>query len=127
MKNFLKKHWLPCLILLVVTLVIAKEFFNTDKIKKAITEVKAAPDYWVAPSLLSDKVLDDSQRHLIEYGQSLIANTSKYMGPAGTLGHTTNGMNCQNCHLDAGTRPWGNNYSAVAATYPKFRERSGTV
>jgi thiosulfate dehydrogenase len=34
-------------------------------------------------------------------------------------------MNCQNCHLDAGTRPLGNNYSAVASTYPKFRARSG--
>src|SRR5207244_11384550 len=36
-------------------------------------------------------------------------------------------MNCQNCHLKAGTLPFGNNYAAVAATYPKFRERSGTV
>jgi thiosulfate dehydrogenase len=36
-------------------------------------------------------------------------------------------MNCQNCHLDAGTRPWGNNYSAVWSTYPKFRERSGAT
>jgi thiosulfate dehydrogenase len=36
-------------------------------------------------------------------------------------------MNCQNCHLDAGTRPWGNNYRGVASTYPKYRERSGTV
>jgi thiosulfate dehydrogenase len=36
-------------------------------------------------------------------------------------------MNCQNCHLDAGTRPWGNNYGAVFSTYPKFRDRSGRV
>lgn len=36
-------------------------------------------------------------------------------------------MNCQNCHLDAGTKPFGNNYSGVASTYPKFRERSGTM
>ncbi len=35
-------------------------------------------------------------------------------------------MNCQNCHLDAGTKPFGNNYSAVYSTYPKFRARSGT-
>lgn len=35
-------------------------------------------------------------------------------------------MNCQNCHLDAGTKPWGNNYGAVASTYPRFRARSGT-
>ncbi len=37
----------------------------------------------------------------------------------------TNGLNCQNCHLDAGTKPYGNNYSAVASTYPKYRGRSG--
>jgi thiosulfate dehydrogenase len=34
-------------------------------------------------------------------------------------------MNCQNCHLSGGTVPWGNNYGAVYATYPKFRARSG--
>jgi thiosulfate dehydrogenase len=34
-------------------------------------------------------------------------------------------MNCQNCHLNGGTVPWGNNYSAVYSTYPKFRARSG--
>lgn len=127
MKSFFKKHWLPCLIVLAVSLVIAKEIFDRAKIKNPVAVTMAAPNYWTAPSLLTDKSLDDAQRQLIEYGQSLIANTSKYLGPAGTLGHTTNGMNCQNCHLDAGTRPWGNNYSAVAATYPKFRERSGTV
>jgi thiosulfate dehydrogenase len=37
----------------------------------------------------------------------------------------SNGMNCQNCHLQAGAAPLGNNYSAVAATYPKVRARSG--
>ncbi|MBI1341622.1 MAG: c-type cytochrome [Terrimonas sp.] len=36
-------------------------------------------------------------------------------------------MNCQNCHLDAGTKPWGNNYSAVYSTYPKIRSRSGQM
>jgi thiosulfate dehydrogenase len=40
---------------------------------------------------------------------------------------TTNGMNCQNCHLDAGTKIYGNNYSAVASTYPKMLTRSGTI
>jgi len=29
--------------------------------------------------------------------------------------------------LNAGTKPWGNNYSGVASTYPKFRERSGRI
>ena len=43
------------------------------------------------------------------------------------MAHLTNGMNCQNCHLQAGTQGFANNYLAVAATYPKLRGRSGTV
>ena len=31
----------------------------------------------------------------------------------------------KNCHLNAGTAPLGNNYGAVASTYPKIRARSG--
>lgn len=63
---------------------------------------------------------------LVRYGKDLIAHTSLYLGPKGKIAAVTNGMNCQNCHLNAGTKQWGNNYSAVASTYPKFRERSGT-
>jgi thiosulfate dehydrogenase len=36
-------------------------------------------------------------------------------------------MNCSNCHLDAGTKPWGNNYGSVFSTYPKKRGRSGQM
>ena len=65
------------------------------------------------------------REELVHYGRDLIRNTAFYLGPKGIIAQQTNGMNCQNCHLDAGTRPWGNNYSAVWSTYPKFRERSG--
>lgn len=64
---------------------------------------------------------------LIWYGHELVANTSKYLGPKGTVMQISNGMNCQNCHLSAGTKPWGNNYGAVYSTYPKLRDRSGTI
>lgn len=80
---------------------------------------------WQPPDL--DELAADSTRNLIRYGHDLIANTSFYLGPRGLVAQITNGMNCQNCHLDAGTRTWGNNYSAVFSTYPRFRERSGTV
>jgi thiosulfate dehydrogenase len=39
----------------------------------------------------------------------------------------SNGLNCQNCHLDAGTKVFGNNYGSVASMYPKFRARSGSI
>ncbi|MEY2595156.1 MAG: hypothetical protein RI965_428 [Bacteroidota bacterium] len=64
---------------------------------------------------------------LARYGRELIERTSYYLGPNGKVAKMSNGMNCQNCHLDGGTLPWGNNYSAVVSTYPKFRDRSGTV
>jgi thiosulfate dehydrogenase len=66
------------------------------------------------------------ERDMLEYGRELVAHTAQYLGPEGSVLQIANGMNCQNCHLDAGTRPFGNNYSLVASTYPKFRGRSGT-
>lgn len=64
---------------------------------------------------------------LARYGRELIENTSYYLGPQGVVARMSNGMNCQNCHLDGGTIPWGNNYGAVAALYPQFRARSGGI
>jgi thiosulfate dehydrogenase len=64
---------------------------------------------------------------LIRYGRELIVNTSTYFGPKGSIAAITNGMNCQNCHLWAGTKSFGNNFAAVAANYPKYRDRSGLV
>jgi len=79
---------------------------------------------WKAPDEIS--LPEGNEREIILYGKDLIAHTAKYFGPRGKVAAISNGMNCQNCHLDAGTKPWGNNYSAVYSTYPKFRARSGT-
>ena len=80
-------------------------------------------EQWLPPSISS---LGDSERdQLIKYGRELISSTAYYLGPKGKVARVTNGMNCQNCHLDAGTKAFGNNYSAVAANYPKYRDRSG--
>lgn len=83
-------------------------------------------DYWKAPDIAT---LDGNQnKEIILYGKDLIAHTSEYFGPNGKIFKaSTNGMNCQNCHLDAGTKVFGNNYGAVASTYPKYRARSGSM
>ncbi len=81
--------------------------------------------YWKSPN--PDTIADVSYKEAVLYGKSLIAETAKYLGPEGMVSKISNGMNCQNCHLDAGTKIFGNNYSAVASTYPKFRARSGTM
>jgi thiosulfate dehydrogenase len=80
---------------------------------------------WLGPSLYVDNRFQGEERDLIIYGEELIAHTSRYLGPKGSVAQITNGMNCQNCHLQGGNKPWGNNYGAVYATYPKYRDRSG--
>lgn len=82
-------------------------------------------EVWQAPDTAS--IPATTEGDLIRYGRELIAHTSVYLGPKGKVGRLSNGMNCQNCHLQAGTVPYGNNYGAVASSYPKFRHRSGTV
>jgi thiosulfate dehydrogenase len=82
---------------------------------------------WVTPSLFTDNELQGAERELVIYGEDIIVNTARYFGPHGSVAAITNGMNCQNCHLNAGKKTWGNNYSAVYSTYPKFRDRSGSM
>jgi thiosulfate dehydrogenase len=91
--------------------------------KTAAVEKKL--DVWIAPD--TSTILNEVNKDAIYYGYKLISNTAYYLGPKGKVTYMSNGMNCQNCHLNAGTKPFGNNYGGVASTYPKFRERSGSL
>ncbi len=91
---------------------------STASSKKVSEELWKAPDTALIPLT--------SEGKLIRYGRDLIAHTAKYLGPKGKVKAISNGMNCQNCHLNAGTKEFGNNYGSVASLYPKFRARSGS-
>lgn len=98
-----------------------RDLFVTKEegIKPSASELWMPPDTTLIPAT--------PEGDLIRYGRELIAHTSVYLGPNGSVDALTNGMNCQNCHLQAGKRRFAINYSAVASTYPKFRARSGTI
>ncbi|MEK6782233.1 MAG: c-type cytochrome [Bacteroidota bacterium] len=81
--------------------------------------------FWKAADINS--ITNARQKEMVQYGRELIAHTSRYFGPKGSVLQITNGLNCQNCHLQAGTAVFGNNYGSVASLYPKFRVRSGTA
>ena len=97
--------------------------FNDSNTKRDEIKIPQA-GFWKAPD--STSIPTGPEGDEIRYGRELIVHTSEYLGPKGTVMVMSNGMNCQNCHLNAGTKIFGNNYSAVASTYPKFRPRSGT-
>lgn len=82
-------------------------------------------EFWRPPDIMF--VTDAQKAEEINYGKELISHTAKFLGPEGSVRQISNGMNCQNCHLDAGTKIFGNNYGAVSLTYPKFRARSGSI
>nr|MBI1229106.1 c-type cytochrome [Cytophagales bacterium] len=122
-------------LVLFVAALVGSLWVNTPSVPAEQVQVQAAvpkTDFrlieeaglWIAPDWAS--VAQEPNAELIQYGRELISHTSEYLGPQGKVLRISNGMNCQNCHLQAGTLPLGNNYGAVAATYPKVRARSGS-
>ena len=101
---------------------------NAARIDEAVSvspPANSAEAVWTPPD--STKIPNTPAGDLIRYGRELVAHTAAYLGPEGKVAAISNGMNCQNCHLKAGKKLYGNSYAAVASTYPKLRARSGTV
>jgi thiosulfate dehydrogenase len=113
------------LLLLIITDKIILPKKNHLQPLSGIKNYDSTSNEWSPPDKASIPATEEGE--LINYGRDLIANTAHYLGPKGKVAAITNGMNCQNCHLDAGERPYGNCFSAVASTYPTFRPRSGIV
>jgi thiosulfate dehydrogenase len=120
--KFLKYYAAIVLLLLVAGSVIFYRLLP-DVDYTAIKKRFPPDNRWHAPNI--NELSSSPANDLIRYGRSLIANTSFYLGPKGRIAQISNGLNCQNCHLEAGTKLYGSNFAQVAVSYPKFRERSG--
>ena len=112
---------------LLVPLVMTNFFCHSKKSDKINPHplFVASSKEWKAPD--TSQLGYSQQDSLIRYGRNLIVHTSVFFGPRGSIAHISNGMNCANCHIDAGTRIWGNNFSMVASSYPLYRNRSGKI
>lgn len=127
-------RWVLWVVALALTAGGAAAWYSDhEAAEKAIAEKRAGltPAYdkskvWEAPDLFLAETDDESA--LIAYGRDLIAHTQDYFGENGLVRPgSINGLNCQNCHLDAGSKAFGNNYFAVQSTYPQMRARSGSL
>ena len=114
-----KEHWFPYLLSVIIIFVILNGLLNyhTPTFPSDVKEVSIVPDIYELTNSEADKG--------IRYGKDLIENTSEYFGARGSIAAISNGLNCQNCHRESGTKLFTNNFLRVASTYPKFRERSG--
>jgi thiosulfate dehydrogenase len=123
----IKSNWPLVIIMMAILVVVLSDIIkSTRHSTKAPFTATVEDSAWIAPNLYYDEVEGEERKKII-YGEELIVHTSQYLGPNGSVAQISNGMNCQNCHLNAGKMTWGNNYSAVFSTYPKFRERSGAM
>jgi thiosulfate dehydrogenase len=126
--RFLQSTWCPvCLGIITTVLILSSLLPSAQKITlvNSFHDQYREGEEWIAPD--ETEIPYDSNGDVIRYGKELIANTSKYLGPKGIISHLSNGMNCQNCHINAGTMNFANPFSAVGTSYPKFRNRSGRI
>ncbi|HMG69154.1 MAG TPA: c-type cytochrome [Chitinophagaceae bacterium] len=126
--KLIKSSWFPLLLGLIIVIVILNEVLFTPAVEHdeiSIPPKTFSTDDWQAPDI--NELADDEKGQSIRYGRELIINTSLFFGPKGKISPVTNGMNCQNCHIDAGAKSFGGSFSAVASTYPRYRERSGRI
>jgi thiosulfate dehydrogenase len=119
-----KMHFILLAVLALIMVGLVSMWFIRLQDKMAVFPT-TLDSTWHGPSIYVDNTTKGEERELIIYGQELIVHTSRYLGPKGSVAKITNGMNCQNCHLQGGAKAWGNNYAAVFSTYPKYRDRSG--
>ena len=122
-KSFIISFLIITIILVLVEIIFRG--FKKDNNKTPSLPLAIKDSVWIAPD--TSLIPHSAEGDMIRYGRMLISNTSDFFGPNGKIAHNANGMNCQNCHLDAGTKPFGNNYGGVFSTYPKFRDRRGSI
>lgn len=118
----LHSSWLPVLLGIISGFLFLRGFISSSK---KTNDPHAATNEWQAPDI--NLLPANEEGNLVKYGRELIANTAAYLGPTGSVLQISNGMNCQNCHVESGTRAFGNALAVAAKSYPKFRPRSGKM
>ena len=83
---------------------------------------------WHVPDI--SHLPNDNWGNAVRYGHDLISKTASLIGPEvkdPRRRFAGNNLNCQSCHIDAGTRQFGLPLVGVYADFPNYRARSGTV
>lgn len=83
---------------------------------------------WRVPDIAT--LADDATGRLVRYGEELLNHTTALIGPdAPNLAQrfSGNGLECSNCHIDAGTVRYALPLIGIAGLYPTFSARLGTT
>jgi len=122
----MKKIILLCFVPVLACLSCTTNNKNENKDLSRKGYIEPEKQIYVAPDTAVLK--NDNWGNLVKYGKRLIHNTAFYIGPDGVVSHNLgNKMNCTNCHLEDGTRPYGLNFFDSHKTYPQYRARENQI
>lgn len=113
------------LVIAVAFLLLYFEPFSINPIKSVkITLNPIASKYDIS-------LLDNSKKNeIIKYGYDLFINTPKYIGPDNgnaDMAYSGNRFACNNCHLQAGTKPFSAPLIGIINRFPQFRGRENKI
>ncbi|RUP07682.1 MAG: c-type cytochrome [Hyphomicrobium sp.] len=96
----------------------------------AVPDAAVAPtsSTWTVPDI--DKLPDDVWGKTVRYGRDLISKTSSLIGPEVadvSRRFAGNNLDCQSCHINAGTKEFGLPLIGVYADFPAYSARLGQV
>ena len=73
---------------------------------------------------------DNKFGEMVKYGKELVVNTPKYIGPEVSdekMRFAGNNLTCQNCHLEAGTKPYAGTFVGTYASFPQYGARGDSI
>ncbi|SDB74678.1 c-type cytochrome [Belnapia rosea] len=88
----------------------------------------ATAEAWTVPD--PDALPDDIYGRTVRRGRDLIARTSSLIGPDATdpaMRFAGNGLDCQSCHLRAGTQQFGLPLAGIWGVFPQYIGRENEV
>jgi thiosulfate dehydrogenase len=121
-----KSILLKSLFVLGITITSCNNNNSAKSTNSTLPLVEKELEIYIAPDTSSLK--NDDFGKAVKYGAQLIKNTAHYIGPEGTISRNLNNkMNCTNCHLESGTKPFGLNFFDSHKTYPQYRSREDQI
>lgn len=119
-------------LLLVLIFAVVYAFYNPDG-SRISSGKDGAEDDGVNINHVADFAMEDfpdtEEGKAAAYGEKLITETARYLGPGNQSGtvYSGNHLSCSSCHLNGGTKPYAGPYVGLTGVFPIFNARDGKV
>lgn len=115
---------------IIVLIIIFFFLFQYDVFESEYTEVSEEKEDPLAADYDTYFLDDTRENKKIKYGYELFVNTAQYLGPRNGKQekvYSGNNLSCNNCHLNAGTKPYSGMLIGVINRFPQYRGRENKV